>query len=242
MYLSLSVYIHLCQTPSCRHVNQPSCRYYLYPPILSLHIYFEHLSCRHVYTSILSICFYIIYIHLYPPISIYIHLYHLCTSISSDSHQCVAVCCSVLQCVAVCCSVYHLYTSISNTRLVYLYVHLHLSISFYFNRYPSIPTHIHLYLSISIYIHPYRTPTLSTCIYIYIIHILLSNLYPSTHIHLYPPTSIYIHPYPSISIPIEHPSCRLFFDRHVDMYCYGVATISRLLKLIGLFCRIWSVL
>jgi len=29
------------------------------------------------------------------------------------------------------------------------------------------------------------------------------------------------------------------FDQHVD---YGVATISRLLKIIGLFCRIWSLL
>ena len=226
--------------------------------IVSLLFIPTYIISTHLFRApVLSTCIYIHIIHmllynLYPPISPNIHLYPPISSLYIYFERLTSVCCSVLQCVAVCCSVLQCISSL------YIYfkhpsclpvctspsIHILLfqSVSSYTHPYPSISIHIHLYLSISIYIHPYRTPILSTCIYIYIIHILLSNLYPSTHIHLYPPTSIYIHPYPSISIPIEHPSCRLFFDRHVDMYCYGVATISRLLKLIGLFCRIWSVL
>ena len=34
----------------------------------------------------------------------------------------------------------------------------------------------------------------------------------------------------------------MFAYRHIRMYCYGVASISRFLKVVGLFCRIQSLL
>ena len=92
-----------------------------------------------------------------------------------------------------------------------------------------IHSHSSLVIHHSEYIH------INICIYIiYVVEMYTAKV--DTHIHPYTTRiNICVSPY-------IHPHRGMYTTTYVSLYTYGVATISRLIQIIGLFCRISSLL
>jgi len=138
--------------------------FHLYRSISSIYIYFEHPSCRHVYTSTymriylyLSIYSYIerhlvdMNTHLYPCVSIFLRLY------TPMSNTVFSACKSTIMLITS-TSAYIIYIRLFRAPVLSTCIHIN----------------IHVYLSISAYLHVYRTPScrheytsISMCIYLY---------------------------------------------------------------------------
>ena len=89
--------------------------------------------------------------------------------------------------------------------------------------------HTYIYTYICIYLH--------ICIHIHIhIHIHIC-IYAYTYTYIY--THIYTHIFTYVHINVWHTYKQMYICIHNDVktYKYGVATISRRLKIIGLFCK-----
>jgi len=182
-----------------------------------------------------------------------------------------AVCCSLFQSVPVCCNrVVSLETHSqsaqdTSARLPYMYIHMYTHT--YIHIYIPIHTHkcaythagilstkqqrahaIYVYTYVYVRIHTYvcirtytyvRIHTYSCHIGIYICIYIYSHIYIYIY-HTY--LRIYIHTH--IYIPIRIHICTHAYSAHNSsaLTSYGVDTISRLLKITGLFCRISSLL
>ena len=126
--------------------------------------------------------------------------------------------------------------------------------------------HIHIYMYMHIYIHTYIH--ICTCAYIYIytcvcIYKYIYNIHIYTYtdmyvcVYLYVSVCAYIYIYIYIYIALQHTATHCNTLQHTAvpagikmmcwvvllkkndvLNCYGVATMNRLLKTIGLFCRI----
>jgi len=150
----------------------------------------------------------------------------VCCSLASML-QCVAVCCSVLQCVAVCCSVMpntHVYQIGLRIPGSYVYIHTYIHMYIHTYIYICIYIYIHMYIYIFLRIRVGSQHTHFTCTDIDIwlcacVHVCASMVYISMY------TYVCIHAYMCI-------------HTHVQANHNGVATTSRLPKIIGLFCRI----
>ena len=107
---------------------------------------------------------------------------------------------------------------------VYLYIHTHTHTHIYVYN-----THTHTHTYIYIYKHTHTHKHTRTRIH--------------THMHVY--SNIYIHAATPAEIqrrnvvaPHSSQTCKVVALTHaMQILCYGVVTISRLLKIIGLFCK-----
>ena len=112
-----------------------------------------------------------------------------------------------------------------------------------------------------LYVYIFKCAYIHVCTYVYaFFNPLLSLFFPAcVYISLYIHTFTYLRVYISMHVYIylcTHSSAYIFMCVRMNMYSiilsyqqiclyvytYGVATSSRLLKIIGLFCRIWSLL
>jgi len=134
--------------------------------------------------------------------------------------RCVAVCCGVLQCVAVCCSVLrHVAVRCSGRGRHRSAITMCASVNI-FKKNPYLYDHILIYMYMYIYmdIHIY------TYVYAYIWTYTRTCTHAYIHSYKHMHTNTYIYTAWPFLIAI--------------METYGVATISRLVKIIGLFCKI----
>jgi len=118
----------------------------------------------------------------------------------------------------------------SECQLTYTYAHVcilyaYICISVYICVYIHIHTCIYIYIYIYIHIYVYT--------YVYIYMCVYTHLHICIYVYIY--TCVYIYMCIYIHIYIHR---EIFMYIHIDTwYVLWVATISRLLKLIGLFCR-----
>ena len=145
-----------------------------------------------------------------------------------------------------------------------MYIHVYIYICIYIHLYLCINKYIynHIYIYIHMYINMYTYTHTQMCIYIHHIHI---YIYIYTHIYIYVYIYTYRHvnklPASAHSSPrpdAEQAAVSVFKESFVNLQCVcilerynaykactaslpptfcGVATISRLLKMIGLLCR-----
>jgi len=149
----------------------------------------------------------------------------------------------------------HLYICVSWIYYICMYICIYIIDILYMCIYIHTYIHIYVFTHIYIYIHIHT--------YIYLSIYMFANVYRYIHIFIYIHTGIYIHTYIYLRREVVTSSvlfwrCALLFwlrtynrntwrynrktRMHVYMQLYGVATISRLLEIIGLFCRISSLL
>jgi len=122
-------------------------------------------------------------------------------------------------------------------KFIYMYVHIHLSIHIYIyvyrnmcHVYVSIYTSIYMYVNMYIYIRVHIHIQIYIYIYMYI------YIYINVHVFV---VCIFICLFLFSSRLHKVPGHSMGQQQLVDSldYCYRVATISRLLQMIGLFCK-----
>ena len=114
---------------------------------------------------------------------------------------------------------------------MYIYMYIYLHIYVYIHTYTYTYKYIHVYMYICIYIH------IHVNIYIYI------HIYIYMHMYIYRPGKHMVCICSLLSNRMYTAKCQgnLFLTNTLPML-YGVASVSRIDKIIGLLCRILSLL
>jgi len=168
--------------------------------------------------------------------------------------QCVAVCCSVLPCVAVCCSVLQLH-------VLHFHVYMHELFILFKCIYKIMYVYIHLYykhVGNCVCTRYWDLLLTCVCLYIYLCVYLFIYIYIYKYMYIYMCVYICLYMYQYINICIHICTCMYVLYWYIYFYLndlfltcvhvsidteyvcvceYGVATSSRLLEIIGLFCK-----